>query len=354
MEKWINRLIAEINETITVVIAKLNTLSSNKEDVSNKKTDLTSTSNTHYPSVPAVKAGLSDAVTESKTYTDTKISALDSKFIPKTEKGASNGVAELDASGKVPAAQLPSYVDDVVDLVNIVTTNPASGMVAGNKYYNNTAKKIFTASTATTGVSSDPESDKIYINMADNTTWRWSGTVMVQLNAGLALGETASTAYRGDRGKIAYDHSISTGNPHNTQISQIPNLQSELDGKSPKSHTHASATSTVAGFVKLGSDTVQTVAASNPTLVANRTYPIQVNSAGQMVVNVDWQDNNTTYQAGTVANLNATTPDGTARLWAPNVLKPWADSRYVLLDDMGDPKTSIPDWSAQLESQTNF
>ena len=354
MEKWINRLITEINETVLAIILKLNTLSSTKEDISNKKTDLTSTSNTHYPSVPAVKTGLIGAVTESNTYTDTKISALDSKFIPKTEKGSINGVAQLDASGKVPAVQLPSYVDDVVDLVNIVTTNPTSGMVAGNKYYNSATKKIFTASTATTGVSSDPESDKIYINTADNTTWRWSGTAMVQLNAGLALGETASTAYRGDRGKIAYDHSISTGNPHNTQISQIPNLQSELDGKSPTNHTHTSATSTVPGFVKLSSDTVQTVAASNPTSVANRTYPIQLNSAGQMVVNVGWEDTNTTYQAGSAANLNATTPDGIARLWAPNVLKPWADGRYVLLDEMGDPKTSIPDWSAQLESQTNF
>lgn len=354
MEKWINRLIAEINDTVSAIILKLNTLSSTKEDISNKKTDLTSTSNTHYPSVPAVKTGLIGAVTESNTYTDTKISTLDSKFILKTEKGSINGVAELDNNGKIPSSQLPSYVDDVVDVKDFVTENPTSGMTVGEKYYNTTTNTLLVATSPTTTEGELLEPDKIYVKVSDSTVWRWSGTQLVQMNAGLVLGETSTTAYRGDKGKIAYDHSQSTGNPHNTQISQIPNLQSELDGKSPTSHTHASATSTTPGFVELGSDTVQTVAVMSPTSIANRTYPIQVNSSGQMVVNVGWEGNNTTYQEGSAANLNATTPDGIARLWAPNVLKPWADSRYVLLGDMGDPKTSIPDWSAQLESQTNF
>ena len=354
MEKWINRLIAEINETVLAIILKLNTLSSTKEDISNKKTDLTSASNTHYPSVPAVKTGLSGAVTESNNYTDTKISTLDSKFILKTEKGSVNGVAELDNNGKIPSSQLPSYVDDVVDIKDFVTENPTSGMTVGEKYYNTTTNTLLVATSPTTTEEELLEPDKIYVKVSDSTVWRWGGTQLVQMNAGLVLGETSTTAYRGDRGKIAYDHSLSTGNPHNTQISQITNLQSELDGKSPTGHTHAYATSTTPGFVELGSDTVQTIATVSPTSVANRTYPIQLNSAGQMVVNVGWEDNNTTYQAGSAANLNATTPDGIARLWAPNVLKPWADGRYVLLDEMGDPKTSIPDWSAQLESQTNF
>lgn len=354
MEKWINRLIAEINDTVSAIILKLNTLSSTKEDISNKKTDLTSTSNTHYPSVPAVKTGLIGAVTESNTYTDTEISALDSKFIPKTEKGSINGVAELNNNGKIPSSQLPSYVDDVVDIKDFVTENPTSGMTVGEKYYNTTTNTLLVATSPTTTEEELLEPDKIYVKVSDSTVWRWSGTQLVQMNAGLVLGETSTTAYRGDKGKIAYDHSQSTGNPHNTQISQIPNLQSELDGKSPTNHTHAYATSTTPGFVELGSDTVQTVAVMSPTSIANRTYPIQVNSSGQMVVNVGWEGNNTTYQEGSAANLNATTPDGIARLWAPNVLKPWADSRYVLLGDMGDPKTSIPDWSAQLESQTNF
>ena len=170
MEKWINRLIAEINDTVSAIILKLNTLSSTKEDISNKKTDLTSTSNTHYPSVPAVKTGLIGAVTESNTYTDTKISTLDSKFILKTEKGSINGVAELDNNGKIPSSQLPSYVDDVLEFDN-------------------------KAAFPTTG-----ESGKIYIAKDTELTYRWSGTMYVEISQSLALGETSTTAYAGDKG----------------------------------------------------------------------------------------------------------------------------------------------------------
>ena len=51
------------------------------------------------------------------------------------------------------------------------------------------------------------ESGKIYVAQDSNKTYRWSGTAYVEISASLALGETSSTAYRGDYGKIAYDHS---------------------------------------------------------------------------------------------------------------------------------------------------
>jgi hypothetical protein len=57
------------------------------------------------------------------------------------------------------------------------------------------------------------EAGKIYVSMDTNLTYRWSGSAYVEISQSLALGETASTAYRGDRGKTAYDHSQSTGNP---------------------------------------------------------------------------------------------------------------------------------------------
>ena len=98
-------------------------------------------------------------------------------YIPTSQKGAKNGVASLDENGLVPSSQLPSYVDDVLEYDKL-------------------------ASFPKTG-----ESGKIYVAQDSNKTYRWSGTAYVEISASLALGETSSTAYRGDYGKIAYDHS---------------------------------------------------------------------------------------------------------------------------------------------------
>lgn len=119
-------------------------------------------------------------------------------------KGVANGVAGLDSTGKVPSTQLPSYVDDVIDLINFVSSNPTSGMTIGNKYYNTTSKKIFTATSTSAGVESTPEAGKIYINIATNKTYRWSGSTMAEISASLALGTTSTTAFRGDYGNILY------------------------------------------------------------------------------------------------------------------------------------------------------
>ena len=71
----------------------------------------------------------------------------------------------------------------------------------------------------------------------------------------------------------------------------------KLDGIEESANNYAlpAATSVALGGVKLGHATVQTVAASNPTATDDRTYPVQANSAGRLVVNVPWADTNTTY-----------------------------------------------------------
>ena len=121
--------------------------------------------------------------------------ALDKK-VETSLVGAKSGLAQLDSTGKVPASQLPSYVDDVVDCY-----------VSGGKFYAEAAH-----TTEITG-----ETGKIYVDLATLKTYRWSGTAAVEISASLALGTTASTAFAGDLGKIAYDHSQAAHAPSNAE-----------------------------------------------------------------------------------------------------------------------------------------
>lgn len=108
--------------------------------------------------------------------------------LPTSMKGSVNGLAELDDNGQVPATQLPSYVDDVVE-----------GYLYDGTLYTSESKEY----------KLEPENGKIYVDLVSMNTYRWSGTAYVEISKSLAIGETATTAYRGDRGKIAYDHSQS-------------------------------------------------------------------------------------------------------------------------------------------------
>ena len=116
-----------------------------------------------------------------------------------SEKGQPGGLAELDDTGHVPVSQLPSYVDDVQEYASR-SAFPATG-----------------------------ESGKIYVATDTNLTYRWSGSGYVEISPSLALGETSATAYRGDRGKAAYDHSqIKSGNPHGTTFASLPDKPASL------------------------------------------------------------------------------------------------------------------------------
>lgn len=90
-------------------------------------------------------------------------------------KGAPNGLASLNESGVIPSTQLPSYVDDVVE------------------------------AAAFSNLPSKGESGKIYIVTSTNLQYRWSGTAYVEISKSIALGETSSTAYPGDKGKATTD-----------------------------------------------------------------------------------------------------------------------------------------------------
>lgn len=102
--------------------------------------------------------------------------------------------------GKIPASELPSFVDDVIELVAVAETAPET-CVAGDKYFNKTANKLYTATGDNTwGAAEDPEAGKIYVNLADNKTYRWSGSTLVEISASVVIGTTAGTAYDGAAG----------------------------------------------------------------------------------------------------------------------------------------------------------
>lgn len=118
----------------------------------------------HVHSAANITSGTFDAA-RIPTLTDVKIQSLSATKL----------------TGIIPQANLPSYVDDVVEYAAL-------------------------SSFPTTG-----ESDKIYIAIDTNKTYRWSGTAYVEISSSLALGTTSSTAFRGDYGNTAYQHATAKG-----------------------------------------------------------------------------------------------------------------------------------------------
>ena len=185
--------------------------------------DGTETSNNSVPGTGAIVAYIKNNNTVLATQisnTNSRVGNLESWKSTIGNKGAANGVASLDSGGKIPASQLPAGYDNVDMLQSFVTTNPSSNMQIGQKFYNTTTKKIFTATSATTGVETAVEGgDKIYINITENKSYRWTGAKMVAVGdgSGVALGTTSSTAFRGDYGNTLYTNFGSGTNLTGTQ-----------------------------------------------------------------------------------------------------------------------------------------
>ena len=173
--------------------------------------------------VYAVKSHMHDDRYYTETEINSKVDTLNASIDSKAAKSHAHSAEDITSGtlssdrlpsipvgkldGVINASNLPSYVDDVLEYQN-KTSFPTSG-----------------------------EAGKIYVDKDANLTYRWSGTSYVEISPSLALGETSSTAFAGDKGKTAYDHSQKTGNPHGTKIADITNLQSTLDDKVPSSRT---------------------------------------------------------------------------------------------------------------------
>ena len=101
--------------------------------------------------------------------------------IPTITDAKIQGMSASKLTGTIPQANLPSYVDDVLEY-NGQSNFPEEG-----------------------------ESGKIYVDTSTNRTYRWGGSSYVEISSSLALGTTSSTAFRGDYGNTAYQHATAKG-----------------------------------------------------------------------------------------------------------------------------------------------
>ena len=120
----------------------------------------------------------------------------DDNVIHSDDLGVAGGVATLDENGNIPASQLPGFVDDVIDGT-----------------YNADADQFIDMD----GEIIVPQSGKIYIDVDKRVTYRWSGTTYVEVGSSLALGETSSTAFAGNRG-VALEQKVTAIEQYHNNI----------------------------------------------------------------------------------------------------------------------------------------
>ena len=286
--------------------------------ISKEVSDRTQAINTLQSNLDAEVARATDAeqdITNSYQSADTtlqnNINAINNS------KGVANGIATLDQNGLVPSSQLPSYVDDVIE-VNTFSALPNTG-----------------------------ESGKIYITQDTNLTYRWSGTAYVEISQSLALGETSSTAYAGDKGKATTDkvnrlpNKMLTGTTGSSisDSSVVLNF-SYYDQKAQSTgatqQTISSATTSKAGVMTAADKTklnglkdqagitadIDAVQTNLETHINNKTNPHEVTKAQVGLGNVD----NTADTDKPISTATQTALDAKFSLTEGNSLKTTADS----------------------------
>lgn len=278
--------------------------------------------------------------------------------IPTITDAKISGMSASKLTGTIPTANLPSYVDDVVE-GETTSDFPETG-----------------------------EAGKIYVATSTNKTYRWGGSSYVEISASLALGTTSSTAFRGDYGNTAYQHATAKGAAFGSGLYKITtnaqghvtaatavtksditalgipgqdtnttytlssfgitataaelnkldgvtttatelnyvdgvtsNIQTQLNGKAASSHTHSNATTAAAGFLpKLGGGTTNYLRADGtwakpPDTNTNTTYTLSKSGSTITLTGSDGKktsvtDSNTTYSlssfgiTATAAELN--------------------------------------------------
>lgn len=262
--------------------------------------------------------------------------------VKRSEMGKPSGVATLDEQGKIDVSQIPGWVDDIVPFQDFITTDitvftdsitdaekivystqkNTFVAVKSSKYYNNWNENEDNniAPPDSYGVFSTngrtPVSGKLYVvvqtgitNQNNGKEYKWNGSSLTELPKSLVLGETSSTAFRGDYGKIAYNHAQAKGvalsteklykittnsEGHVTKGTAVTKNDITALGIPAQDTTYGIATASKPGLVKPAS-VITKPTINTATTTSGKYYHVQMSSDGAMFVNVPWTDNNTTY-----------------------------------------------------------
>lgn len=176
--------------------------------------DALSTTSTNAVQNKVVTSALNNKANASHKHTTSDITGvLSSDNIPTITDSKIESMDASKLTGTVPSEVLPSYVDDVIE----------------GYYYN---EKFYSDSSHSKSISG--EAGKIYVSLDTNKTYRYSGSIFVVISETLALGETSSTAYRGDRGKTAYSHASSKGSAFASVLGKVTtNSEGHVTGITP-------------------------------------------------------------------------------------------------------------------------
>ena len=190
------------------------------------------------------------------TYTKSEVglgNVTNDAQVKRTEMGVAEGVATLTSAGKVPASQLPSFVDDIIE-----------GYLDGVHFYSDSAHT--TIVTDETGASSDQLAGKIYVDLSTNKTYRWGGSAYTIISSDIAIGNTTGTAADGG---IVNTHVNDTNNPHSVTKAQVglDNVTNDAQVKRTEMGT-ASGVATLNASGKVPDAQINASAISTQTILA--------------------------------------------------------------------------------------
>ena len=232
--------------------------------------------------------------------------------IPNIPDAKIDGMSATKLTGTVPQANLPSYVDDVIEADDYDSLPPTG------------------------------EAGKIYVDKETNKTYRWGGSAYVEISASLALGETSATAFRGDYGKVAYDHAQAKGSEfatgfykittnaegHVTSATAVTKGDITALGVPAQDTTYADATGSTSGLMSAADKTKldgiangannYTHPTSDVGALGSNIYKITTDADGHIIaatpiakgditaLGIPSEDTNTTYTAGSGLTLSDT------------------------------------------------